>query len=260
MSDTPVAPTLPLFFKRISGVNPQAHGHLRLDRSAGFAFAAAAQSVPLALTEFEAAAQHYPILFTSGATPVPVALLGLRDGENLFVRPDGSWAPDAYVPAYARAFPFIFVEDAQTKTLFVGMEPDADHIRTETGQPLFEDGRPSPTLNETVAFCQAFRESVLAAASFGRALEAAGLLEDEEATVNFTVGGTARIRGFKLLKPEKLALLDDATFLEWRQMGWIAAIYAHIHSAGRWARLIELGAPRPAATHPQPAAAVHAHQ
>jgi SapC len=252
MSDSPPVPSnpaLPLFFRRIVGVNPQQHGRLRLDRAAGYGFAKAAQSVPLALTEFELVAQHYPILFTTGANPVPVALLGLREGQNLFVRSDGSWTADAYVPAYARAFPFIFVEDGESKTLFVGMEPDADHFRTDSGQPLFEDGRPSQALNDSVAFCQAFRDAAVAATSLGRALDAAGLLEEEEATVNFTAGGIARVRGFKLVKAERLAELDDATFLEWRRMGWLNSIYAHIFSAGRWGRLIELSAPRPAITH-----------
>jgi hypothetical protein len=153
------------------------------------------------------------------------------------------------VPAYIRAFPFIFVEDANNKSLVVGMEPDADHIRPDLGQPLFEDGRPSPALNEAVGFCQAFREAVNAAANFGRALEAAKLLEEEEATVNFTAGGTARIRGFKIVKPERLADVDDATFLDWRRMGYLNAVYAHLFSAGRWGRLIDLGAPRPTVTH-----------
>jgi hypothetical protein len=72
------------------------------------------------------------------------------------------------------------------------------------------------------------------------------VLQEEEATVNFTLGGSARIRGFKLARPEKLAEVDDATFLEWRRMGWVAAIYAHLFSAGRWGRLIELAAAPPA--------------
>ena len=128
------------------------------------------------------------------------------------------------------------------------MEPDADQITPDIGQRLFEDGRPSPALNESVAFCQAFRDGATAATTFGRAMEAAGLLEEEEATVNFTAGGTARVRGFKLLKPERLADVSDATFLEWRRTGWLNAIYAHLHSAGRWNRLIELSAPPPART------------
>ncbi len=246
MSDapTPDAPTqsLPLFFRRVVGVNPALHPELRLDRGTGYGFAAGAQSVPLGLSELEIAAQHYPILFTGGAEPLPVALLGLREGANLFVDADGGWLADGYVPAYVRSFPFIFVEDPARETLLVGMEPDARALSTGAGERLFEDGRPTATLNDAIGFCSAYREAVLAAGVFARALDGAGLLEEEEATVNFTGGGHARIRGFKLLKAERFAGLDDATFLEWRRMGWVAAIYAHLFSIGRWSRLIERAA------------------
>jgi hypothetical protein len=248
---TPAAPgpTLPLFFKRVVGVNPALHSGLHLDRSSGYGFSARAQSVPIGLGEFEAASQHYPILFTAGANPTPVALLGLTEGANLFVQPDGAWRPDTYVPAYVRAFPFIFVEDEKSKTLYVGMEPDADSIRPEGGAPLFEDGKPTATLNDAIAFCSAFRDNLMAASTFARALNAQGLLEDEEATINYTAGGGTRIRGFKILKAERLDKVSDETYLDWRRRGWIAAIYAHLHSAARWGRLIELAAPRPPVTH-----------
>jgi hypothetical protein len=233
---------LPLFFGRVVGVNPTSHGTLRLDRSAGFGFSAAAQAVPLGLGEFAAASQHFPILFTAGANPSPVALLGLSQGKNLFVQPDGAWRVDTYVPAYVRAFPFVFVEDAHTKSVYVGMEPDAACIGEESGLRLFEDNTPTPVLNEAVAFCSALRDNLTAGVAFARALDAAGLLEEEEATINFTQGGAARIRGFKILKPERLDRVSDAVFLEWRHRGWIPALYAHLHSAAQWGRLIELAA------------------
>ena len=240
----PPVPALPPFFKRVVGVNPTTHPELTLDRSTGFAFAAHAQSVPLGLSELEIAAQHFPVLFTSGPDPAPVALLGLREGSNLFVAPGGSWLADSYVPAYIRCFPFVFVEDPAAKTLYVGMDPDAAALHGAHGVRMFEDGHPTAALNEAIAFCTAYREAQAAATNFGRALDAAGLLEEEEATVNFTGGGAARVRGFKMVKGERLAALDDDRFLEWRRMGWIAAIYAHLYSAGRWGRLIELAAPR----------------
>ena len=246
MSQTqaPAAAALPLFYKRVVAINAERQGPLRLDRSAGYGFAAGAQSLPLGLTEIEAAAQHFPVLFTTGAAPSVVALLGLREGQNLFTRADGTWTGDAYVPAYVRAFPFISVEDSGTRTQVVAVEPDAPHLSAEKGVPLFEDGRPSAALNEAMAFAKALREAMVAAGNFARTLDAAGVLEEEEATVNFTAGGTARIRGFKIVKAERLAEVDDATYLDWRQMGWIAAIYAHLYSIGRWGRLIELAAAR----------------
>lgn len=243
-SQTKAAAQLPLFFRRIVAVAAPTHGHLRLDRSVGVGFAATAQSVPVGLTEIEAAAQHFPVLFTGGATPTVVALLGLREGQNLFIRADGTWTPESYAPAYVRAFPFISVEDAASRSQVVAVEADAPQLRADAGVPLFEDGRPSAALGEAMAFAKALREAMVAANSFASTLNAAGILEDEEATVNFTAGGSARIRGFKIVKAERLAEVDDATYLDWRRMGWVAAIYAHLYSIGRWGRLIELAAAR----------------
>lgn len=244
-SASPPAPALPLFFKRVVGVNPEMHGSLRLDRAAGFGYAAVAQTVPVGLGEMEAVSQHYPILFAGSAEPVAVALLGLREGENLFVLPDGSWRPGRYVPAYVRAFPFIFVENAATKTVYVGIEPDADCLRLDSGLPLFEDGKPTAAFNESVSFCSAFRDNLNAATALGRALAAEGLLEEEEANITFTHGGASRVRGFRVVKAERLDRLSDETFLDWRHRGWLGPLYAHLHSMARWSGLIDLAAPRP---------------
>jgi hypothetical protein len=239
---TQTPPVMPLFFRRVVGINPAVHGALKLDKSVGYAFAANTQAVPLGLGEMDAAAQFYPILFTTGPSPIPVALLGLREGHNLFVMPDGSWRPECYVPAYVRAFPFIFVEDKARNTTFVGVEPDAACINPDSGAPLFEDGQPSRALTEQVNFCSSLRDNLVAAGLFARGLEEAGMLTEEEANITFTAGGNARIRGFKLILPEKIEQADDPTFLDWRRRGWISAVYAHLHSAGRWARLIDLAA------------------
>ena len=127
------------------------------------------------------------------------------------------------------------------------MEPDADCLRPDSGAPLFEDGKPTAALNESVAFCSAFRDNLDAAAALGRALEAEGLLEEEEANITFTHGGASRVRGFKVVKPERLDRLSDETFLDWRRRGWLGPLYAHLHSMARWGRLIELAAPAPPA-------------
>lgn len=233
---------MPLFFHRVVGVNPATHSHLRLDRSVGYGFSRVAQSVPIGLGEFDVAAQHFPIVFTSGPTPAPVALLGLGEGNNLFLNEDGTWRKDSYVPAYVRAFPFIFVEDAASKNVFVGMEADAACLREDNGAPMFEDGQPTPALTEAINFCSAFRDNLTAANAFARALEAQGLLEEEEATVNFSAGGGTKIRGFKIVRADRLDQVSDETFLDWRRRGWIGPLYAHLHSASRWGRLIELAA------------------
>lgn len=242
MSETAPTPpsALPLFFHKVVGVSATQHGHLRLDRTTGFEFATNAQAVPLGLGELDVACQHFPIVFTTGPQTTPMALLGLKEDSNLFVNPDGTWRPDSYIPAYVRAFPFVFVEDREKSAMFVGMEESARALSTTTGAALFEDGKPSPAMNEAVQFCAAFRENLNAATAFGAALQEAGLLEEEEANVNFTAGGTARVTGFKVIKADRMDAVSDETYLEWRHKGWIGAVHAHLFSTARWARLVEL--------------------
>lgn len=243
MSDTP-APALPLFYSKVVGVNPNLHGGLRLNRAAGYGFAAGAASIPVGLGEFALVARHYPIVFAAGPVPAPVALTGINELGNLFVDAAGAWRADAYVPAYVRAYPFIFVEDPARSTTYVGMDETAACLGSATGERLFEDDKPTAALSEAVQFCSSFRDNVTAAATFAKALEDAGLLQEEEATVNFTDGGSTRVRGFKVIRPDKLDQVGDETFLDWRRRGWLGAIYAHLHSAGNWARLIDLAAGR----------------
>src|SRR5512145_47130 len=64
-------------------------------------------AVPISHSEFQPVARHYPIVFASGdaKTYAAVAVLGFTAGENLFCR-DGKWKSGAYIPAYARRYPF----------------------------------------------------------------------------------------------------------------------------------------------------------
>jgi hypothetical protein len=241
---------LPPFYTRVVGVDPKLHGSLRVDRGVGFRFAAEAQFVPLGLSEMEAAACDYPILFTMGAEPIPIALLGLHQGRNLFLRADGTWRTGCYIPACIRAFPFLFLKSPTSDDLFLGIDPNAECLRSDGGELLFENGKPSDALNEAIRFGIAYRRDLTAASEFASALDTAGVLEQQDATVTFASGATAVVRGFKKLSREQLLKVNDETFLEWRRSQWIPAIYAHTLSIGNWRRLVEMMAePRPSASH-----------
>lgn len=231
---------LPLFYSRIAVLTAARHGDLRLVQPANYRFAAATNAIPLSLAEFATAAQHYPIVFTAGDHPMPVALVGYRTAQNVFVDEAGEWARNAYVPAYARTYPFILIEpDGGSDLMLLGVETDAACLSKTDGAALFQDGKPTAGLNDALAFCKAYRDDIAATRRFADALKTAGVLEERSATVSSAAGGLARLDGFLQLSPEGLAALDDAIWLAWRRQGWIDAIYAHIHSAGRWAQLID---------------------
>jgi hypothetical protein len=233
------AGALPQFFRTVSVLDSGTHGALRLDRSSGFGFAAGTNALRLGLSEIALAAQHYPVVLTVGPAPVPVAILGYRAEENLFVGVDGRWLDDAYVPAYVRSFPFILLEPPGSETVYLGIETTA-RMLGDRGEPLFEGGKPATLVTDALNFAMAYRDDLKRAAEFGQALADADLLQPNEARLTFNSGGAARLDGFRVINSAKLDGLDDGLILNWRRRGWLAPLYTVPFSAARWGRIVTL--------------------
>jgi hypothetical protein len=232
---------VPMFYRKLVPLDAEQHAGLRIERSGDFSHAAHSNSMPVALNEFAAVAAEYPIVF-GGARPIALAVTGFRDGENLFVDAEGHWLVGAYVPAYARNYPFAFFGQEGENRLMLGVDLDAPCLGKEAGPPLFEGRKPARALNEALEFCGALHKSLQDTWTFVTALEEAGLLVENQAVINFTAGGRASLGGFRVIDQAKFEALDDQRFLDWRKRGWLPAIYAHFQSLSRWSRIIELGA------------------
>ena len=233
-------PPQPLFHTNVVPVSAERHAGLRLNRDAGFGFCAGAATMPIGLAEFKAAAGSYPILFTDASPAMPVVLLGMRQGWNLFVAATGAWMPGAYVPAIARSYPFAIINDDAAGVRQVGFEADAACISPTTGLPLFENGQPTAVVHDAVAFCEAVEADLTEAAAFGTAIEAAGILQPGEATIAAEGGASARIAGYRTVDPARLSAMPDDVFLDWRRRNWLAPLYAHLFSSARWVAFTEL--------------------
>ena len=100
-----------LFYKNPVPLNKNDHKDKKISSiGRNFMFAGETNSVILAGVEFSEAAKEYPIVFTqAGDKVVPVALLGLRNEENLFVDGKGGW-DGRYIPSFVRRYPFILAE------------------------------------------------------------------------------------------------------------------------------------------------------
>ena len=76
-ADAVKAPSLPLFYQQPRPLDRVRHAAARLREPADLAFAAPANNLPILIEEFAHAGHAYPIVFTLGDVPTPVALLGL---------------------------------------------------------------------------------------------------------------------------------------------------------------------------------------
>lgn len=233
------AQSLPLFFKEVAALDAGTHGALKLDRARGFGFAAVANALPLGLSEVALAAQYFPVVLTGGPNPMPVAILGYRAEENLFVDAAGTWLDDTYIPAYVRSFPFILIEPPGAGSIYLGIETTAAILGGE-GEALFVEGKPTALVTDALKFAMAYRDDLKRAAEFGMALNDAGLLQANEARLTFKSGGTARLDGFRVVDATKLDTVDDGAFLDWRKRGWLGALYGTVQSSTRWGHIVNL--------------------
>ena len=233
------AAMLPLFYKNPMPLDAKAHADLSLKKNFGFGFSREVNAVPINLIEMPQICHTYPIAFGPDDNATPVAILGLRDNENLFLdTQSGRWEEATYIPAYIRRYPFIFSEMPSKEQLSLCVDMN-DNVTEKTDAQRFftADGKPSQLSQNALEFCKSYHAAAQQTIEFGKALGASGLLVQREAQIN--VAGNRRINfsGFRIIDEQKLTQMDDKKFLEWRAKGWLPFIYAHMFSGAQWQRL-----------------------
>ena len=186
MTDTTAANASPLsgnvlFYGKPEPLSIEAHSNLGVDAvDQPYKFAASTNIVPLTVTEFAPSALSYPVIFVGDARQ-PVAVMGLRQGENLFVNDAGAFKPEAYIPAYVRRYPFVFANDEAQKRLILCVDRDAPFIKEGGSTPLFVEGKPSPYVEQAMEFCNNFEQERQRTEAFVKLLADLDLLETREA-------------------------------------------------------------------------------
>lgn len=233
---------LPLFYTQPTPLDAKKHAKLGLKKGFGFGFTKEVNAVPINLVEMPQICHFYPIAFSPDGNATPVAILGLRDNENLFVNKDGSWLEASYVPAYIRRYPFIFSEiPGHSAQLSLCVDMTDDVTGENTDQPFFDkEGKASPLSANALEFCKSYHSAAQQTLEFSEALAKSGLLVDRAAQIEVAGGKRVNFSGFRIVDEKKLAELSDKDFLEWRKKGWLPFLYAHLFSGGQWQRLTYL--------------------
>ncbi|MEP6790680.1 MAG: SapC family protein, partial [Ramlibacter sp.] len=128
------------------------HRNRKVLPSTSFAFAGKANSLYLAGVEFNEACKEYAIVFTRIANQkiVPVAMLGLRTRENLFVNKDEGW-DGSYIPAFVRRYPFVLADLPGQPGMGVCIDEAFKGLGNSEGEALFdEQGNNTPFLQNAL--------------------------------------------------------------------------------------------------------------
>ncbi len=229
-----------LFYQRPIPLNRKTHKDLRLKANgADFSFAAKTNSVPLAASEFYDAQRDYPIVFanTGEGVPVPLALLGLRQGENLFVAEDKRWEAD-YIPAFARSYPFVLARNEGADDFLVCVDETAPFLDKDEGEPLFtEDGQESEALRSRVDLLSEFQGHMQRTREFCERLAELGLFKEVTLQVVPEGGEPLSLQGVQVVDEPKLVALADDQVLPLFRSGELGWIYAHLASLRNVQRL-----------------------
>jgi len=220
-------------------LNNVEHKNLRVDPSRS---AALGDDLMLALTfpdEFRNVQAHYPIVFHKGADGdfQPVALFGLREGQNLFL--DGARWRAHYVPLAVERQPFLIGRDGAGEPV-LHIDLDSPRVGLVAGEALFrEHGGTTEFLERMLSVLQALHAGVGATPAFVAALLEHRLLESFVLDVELDDGAQHRLSGFYTIHEERLRALDGAALQALHRAGHLEAAYMAIASLSHLRQLIE---------------------
>jgi SapC len=229
-----------LFYDNPIALNSETHRNLKIKPSdEGLKFSGKTNSVLLAGIEFPEACKHFPIVFAklAGQQVLPMALLGFRDLENLFVDASGKWKCE-YVPAYIRRYPFILAKSDAGQQLTVCIDESYSGFGADEGQSLFSgDGESTDYLKTVLAFLQDYQTQLERTEVFLDTLREFDLLTDVAANINLPGGESFAIAGMMMVDERKLQTLPEAQILRLFRSGELAWVYSHLLSISNFNRL-----------------------
>ena len=231
-------------YNRPEPLTPQDHGKLGLKHFDNPFFVANQQHfVPLLINEFGSAACNYPIIF-AGEDRTPLAVMGLKPGQNLFAA-ELPVRGETYVPAYIRRYPFTVAtaKDGDEMRAVVCIDRDSPLIGENPDQPFFQNGTYTDYTKHCVDFCQSYENERMLTQNVCKRLKDLDLFEQRG--VEYKPKNAAgeelpavQVASFLSISQAKVNALPVETYLELRDMGVLTGIFAHWMSQWHWDRMV----------------------
>jgi len=230
---------------KIVPVDRERHAAKGWRRPQGYDFAAADVLAPLGESEFAQAVLAMPIGFVEkSGHHVPVVLMGLAKGRNVFIGPGSQWL-GGYVPAVFRTYPFSLVHREGSEETILCVDEDSGLIvdeGEENAEKFFEeDGSPSAIINTLTDVLGRIEEDQTKIDLAVAALAEAGVIKPWPLTA--TVGNQqVTVSGLHQIDEVALNALDDAAFIKLRKASSLVIAHGQLLSMGQVGVLSRLSA------------------
>ena len=227
---------LPLFYNGLEPLSSDTHANYKVRPQDSAPFLVGQHAIPITVDEFPLVQRHMPIVFSTGDDAIPLALMGLNEGVNVFVDAEGTLTENQmYLPAYIRRYPFMLARlRPGADELSLCFDPTSEGIGADVeGEALFADGQPSEVTKNIMQFNESFEQAGARTAQFMRDLKELDLLMDGETTIQADgVEQPFIYRGFRIVNEEKLAELRGDQLRKIHKNGMLPLLYAHLFSLG----------------------------
>lgn len=227
-------------------LNSVTHKSVRVTPAEHYQFARKLNSVLIVGQEFLEAAKFFPVVFSKDKDGllVPVAILGLRTGKNIFVDDEGGkWREGAYIPAFFRRYPFILASNiGQDGSFAVCVDSSYEGFGSRKGMQLFDkEGKQTEEFKKVIEFLQNFQAQFEKTKAFIAVMEDYGLFKEVVANITLPAGEKIGFGGLLMIDEDALLGLPDERVLRLFREGYLTWIYAHLYSLSNFRSLMASG-------------------
>lgn len=219
------------------------HGKLKVVQSSDYRRYKTNHLVAIVIQDFFTLAVEFPLVFVKinkSEEFIPVAMMGLREGMNLYCQTEewqGSVAPISFGNA-----PFAVARvDDKTDQLIVLVDEESPLLSETTGEPLFDEaGKRSEYFEGRIESLVKVADQTRNTQELCKRLTEKNLLNTQQVQLQHRPDGMRyNIDGIYTVDETRLNELSDEDYLHLRKMGLLPVIYAHLASLQQLRRLSE---------------------
>ena len=230
-------------------LNNLAHQHLKVITRFGAEFGDNISSALVFPTEFIELQKEYPILFRQHPETKKyqaTVLLGLHQGENLFLNPasKSGWAAN-YIPATVAKGPFLIGMQSQdsgaNNVPVIHIDLEHPKVSQNSGYPLFlEHGGNGPYLEHIASILKIIHQGIAVQDAMFNAFSELDLIEPVNIDIDLHNGEKHRLMGNFTINQEKLVALGGEQLEKLNKLGFLPLAYAVITSMTNIRRLTDI--------------------
>ena len=220
------------------------HAKLKIIESGDYTRYKGQNLIPIIARDFYTLASEFPLVFITSQKPgefLPVAIMGLREGQNLYCQTD-QWKAQV-IPVSFGNEPFTVMRaDPEGEQYAVMVDEDSPLVSETEGNAMFtEAGEKTDYMQRRIDALIEITQQAVQTQNICRMLRDKNLLITHKVQLKYRPDGVLyNIEGIHVINEQALNALPDEDFLTLRKQGLLPLIYAHLASLQQLRRISQL--------------------